>query len=63
MDGVTLDNFAELKTVEGLKEGSLIKVGGISNTLFTANLLINHKKRILIMKCVPAFKNLNEIGR
>ncbi len=26
LDGVTLDNFAELKTVEGLKEGSLIKV-------------------------------------
>lgn len=26
LDGVTLDNFAELKTVEGLKEGSPIKV-------------------------------------
>ena len=26
LDGTTLDNFAELKTVEGLKEGSLIKV-------------------------------------
>ena len=27
MEGITLDNFAELKAVEGLKEGSLIKVG------------------------------------
>ena len=26
LDGTTLDNFAELKTVEGLKEDSLIKV-------------------------------------
>ena len=26
LDGVTLDNFAELKVIEGLKEGSLIKV-------------------------------------
>jgi protein TIF31 len=29
LDGVTLDNFAELKTVEGLKEGSLIKVSPV----------------------------------
>ena len=27
LEGNTLDNFAELKTVEGLKEGSLVKVG------------------------------------
>lgn len=26
LDGVTLDNFSELKTVEGLQEGSLLKV-------------------------------------
>ena len=26
LDGVTLDNFSELKSVEGLKEGSLLKV-------------------------------------
>lgn len=26
LDGVTLDNFAELKNIEGLKEGSVIKV-------------------------------------
>lgn len=26
LDGVTLDNFAELKSIEGLKEGSVIKV-------------------------------------
>jgi hypothetical protein len=33
LDGVTLDNFAELKTVEGLKEGSLIKVSPDSCTV------------------------------
>lgn len=26
LDGNTLDNFAELKSIEGLKEGSIIKV-------------------------------------
>jgi hypothetical protein len=26
LNGQTLDNFVELKTIEGLKEGSLIKV-------------------------------------
>ena len=26
LDGTTLDNFAELKTIEGLKEGSVINV-------------------------------------
>jgi len=26
LDGTTLDNFAELKNVEGLKEGSVLKV-------------------------------------
>ena len=26
LDGVTLDNFAELKSIEGLQEGSVIKV-------------------------------------
>lgn len=26
LDGVTLDNFAELKNIEGLKEGSIVKV-------------------------------------
>lgn len=26
LDNVTLDNFAELKSIEGLKEGSVIKV-------------------------------------
>lgn len=27
LDGNTLDNFAELKNIDGLKEGSIIKVG------------------------------------
>lgn len=26
LDGQTLDNFAELKSIDGLKEGSVIKV-------------------------------------
>ena len=26
LDGVTLDNFSELKSIEGLTEGSVIKV-------------------------------------
>jgi len=26
LNGVTLDNFSELKTIDGLKEGSIIKV-------------------------------------
>ena len=26
LNGTTLDNFAELKNIEGLKEGSIIKV-------------------------------------
>ena len=26
LDGTVLDNFAELKTIEGLKEGSTLKV-------------------------------------
>ncbi len=26
LDGITLDNFNELKNIEGLKEGSVIKV-------------------------------------
>lgn len=30
LDGVTLDNFAELKNIEGLKEGSIIKVNYFS---------------------------------
>lgn len=32
LDGVTMDNFAELKTIEGLKDGSVIKV--IEGNLF-----------------------------
>lgn len=36
LDGVTLDNFAELKNIEGLKEGSIIKVNiwNINSTTF-----------------------------
>lgn len=30
LDGITLDNFAELKNIEGLKEGSIIKVKSVN---------------------------------
>lgn len=37
LDGNVLDNFAELKSIEGLQEGSLLKVveGEIRRLLFT----------------------------
>ena len=37
LDGNVLDNFAELKSIEGLQEGSLLKVveGQIQRLLFT----------------------------
>lgn len=31
LDGNTLDNFAELKNIEGLSEGSVIKVSNQNN--------------------------------
>lgn len=34
LDGVTLDNFAELKNIEGLKEGSVIKVRNDSYSFY-----------------------------
>lgn len=40
LDGNTLDNFAELKSIEGLKEGSIIKVK-YSVLLTSTNMLKN----------------------
>lgn len=41
LDGNTLDNFAELKNIEGLKEGSVIKV---------------LKNEFSVFKCWPHYK-------
>ncbi len=49
LDGVTLDNFAELKTVEGLKEGSLIKVSPVGTVLQSVQYL-NMRQRIFILQ-------------
>lgn len=48
LDGQTLDNFAELKTIESLKEGSVIKVieGTVKPVFFVTS-----------QKQPPAFKS------
>lgn len=45
LDGVTLDNFAELKNIEGLKEGSVIKVRGTFITFFLTEWLSHIENR------------------
>ncbi|XP_023320484.1 clustered mitochondria protein homolog [Eurytemora carolleeae] len=47
LDGITLDNFAELKTVEGLKEGSLIKVVEEPYTMREARIHVRHVRDLL----------------
>lgn len=47
LDGVTLDNFAELKTVEGLKEGSVIKVVEEPYTMREARIHVRHVRDLL----------------
>jgi len=47
LDGITLDNFAELKTVEGLKEGSLIKVVEEPYTMREARIHVRHIRDLL----------------
>jgi len=47
LDGTTLDNFAELKTVEGLKEGSLIKVVEEPYTMREARIHVRHVRDLL----------------
>jgi len=47
LDGNTLDNFAELKTVEGLKDGSLVKVVEEPYTVREARIHVRHVRDLL----------------
>ncbi|KAK2711731.1 clustered mitochondria protein homolog [Artemia franciscana] len=47
LDGVTLDNFVELKTIEGLKEGSVIKVVEEPYTVREARIHLRHVRDLL----------------
>ncbi|KAK7087364.1 clustered mitochondria protein homolog [Littorina saxatilis] len=47
LDGITLDNFAELKAIEGLKDGSLIKVVEEPYTVREARIHVRHVRDLL----------------
>jgi protein TIF31 len=47
LDGNTLDNFAELKNIEGLKEGSLIRVVEEPYTMREARIHVRHVRDLL----------------
>jgi protein TIF31 len=47
LNGVTLDNFAELKTIEGLKEGSVLKVVEEPYTVREARIHVRHVRDLL----------------
>lgn len=47
LDGVTMDNFAELKTIEGLKDGSVIKVIEEPYTAREARIHVRHIRDLL----------------
>lgn len=47
LDGNTLDNFAELKNVEGLKDGSVIKVVEEPYTMREARIHVRHVRDLL----------------
>lgn len=47
LDGNTLDNFAELKNIEGLKEGSVIKVAEEPYTMREARIHVRHVRDLL----------------
>ncbi|XP_066148360.1 clustered mitochondria protein homolog isoform X2 [Euwallacea fornicatus] len=47
LDGNSLDNFAELKNVEGLKEGSIIKVVEEPYTMREARIHVRHVRDLL----------------
>ncbi|XP_060551695.1 clustered mitochondria protein homolog [Ruditapes philippinarum] len=47
LDGQTLDNFAELKSIEGLKEGSVIKVVEEPYTIREARIHLRHIRDLL----------------
>lgn len=46
-EGMTLDHFAELKTVEGLKDGSVIKVVEEPYTVREARIHVRHVRDLL----------------
>ena len=47
LEGNTLDNFAELKNIEGLKEGSVIKVVEEPYTMREARIHVRHVRDLL----------------
>ncbi|ROT81544.1 hypothetical protein C7M84_025309 [Penaeus vannamei] len=47
LDGQTLDNFAELKTIEGLKEGSVIRIQEEPYTVREARIHVRHVRDLL----------------
>ncbi|XP_043225112.1 clustered mitochondria protein homolog isoform X2 [Amphibalanus amphitrite] len=47
LDGNTLDNFAELKTIEGLKDGSIIRVVEEPYTVREARIHVRHVRDLL----------------
>ncbi|KAK6191420.1 hypothetical protein SNE40_003114 [Patella caerulea] len=47
LDGVTLDNFSELKTIEGLKEGSVVKVVEEPYTVRESRIHVRHVRDLL----------------
>ena len=47
LDGVTLDNFAELKNIEGLQEGSTVKVVEEPYTMREARIHVRHVRDLL----------------
>lgn len=47
LDGVTLDNFAELKNIDGLKEGSIVKVVEEPYTMREARIHVRHVRDLL----------------
>ncbi|XP_043254445.1 clustered mitochondria protein homolog isoform X2 [Colletes gigas] len=47
LDGNTLDNFAELKNIEGLKDGSMIKVVEEPYTMREARIHVRHVRDLL----------------
>ncbi|XP_029163383.1 clustered mitochondria protein homolog isoform X2 [Nylanderia fulva] len=47
LDGNTLDNFAELKNIEGLKDGSIIKVVEEPYTMREARIHVRHVRDLL----------------
>lgn len=47
LDGVTLDNFAELKNIDGLQEGSTVKVVEEPYTMREARIHVRHVRDLL----------------